>query len=102
MTGGRLFDMRRAGWPTGIAWEAAALRDERLVPTATLPPPRRMPCAVNVVWKGRVLLAPAGGVSITPDELIAGERVTVAPAGTLEDERAALGPRPAGDRWWWD
>jgi len=94
--------MRRAGWPTGIAWEAAALRDERLVPTATLPPPRRMPCAVNVVWKGRVLLAPAGGVSITPDELIAGERVTVAPAGTLDDQRAALGPRPDGDRWWWD
>jgi hypothetical protein len=51
---------------------------------------------------GRVLLAPAGGVSITPDELIAGERVAVAPAGTLDDQRSANEPRPAGDRWWWD
>ena len=94
--------MRREGWPTGIAWDAAGLRDERTVPTATLPPPRRMPCAVNAVWKGRVLLAPAGGVSIVPDELIAADRVSVAPAGTLDEERATLGRRPAGDGWWWD
>jgi hypothetical protein len=94
--------MRREGWQTAIAWDAAGLRDERTVATETLPPPRRMPCAVNVVWKGRVLLAPAGGVSIAADELIAADRVSVAPAGVLEDRRATLGPRPAGERWWWD
>ncbi len=68
----------------------------------SLPPPRRMPCAANVVWKGRVLLAPAGGVSIEPAELTAPDRVRIAPAGTLEDRRAANEPRPVGDRWWWD
>lgn len=94
--------MRREGWQTAIAWDGAALRDERTVPTATLPPPRRMPCAVNVVWKGRVLLAPAGGVSIEPEELIAADRVAVAPAGVLEERRSTSGGRPDGDRWWWD
>jgi hypothetical protein len=94
--------MRREGWQTAIAWDAAGLRDEATVATETLPPPRRMPCAVNVVWKGRVLLAPAGGVSIVPDELIAPERVSVAPAGVLEDQRSAVEPRPDGDVWWWD
>jgi hypothetical protein len=49
-----------------------------------------------------VLLAPAGGVSIVPDELIAPERVSVAPAGVLEDQRSAVEPRPDGDAWWWD
>jgi hypothetical protein len=94
--------MRREGWPTTIAWDATGLRDERTVATEALPPPRRMPCAVNVVWKGRVLLAPAGGVSIVPSELIAPDRVAVAPAGTLDDQRSANEPRPDGDRWWWD
>ena len=94
--------MRREGWPTTIAWDATGLRDERTVATESLPPPRRMPCAVNVVWKGRVLLAPAGGVSIVPAELIAPDRVAVAPAGTLDEQRSANEPRPAGDRWWWD
>lgn len=94
--------MRRAGWPTAIAWDAAALRDERIVPTETLPPPRQMPGAVNVVWKGRVLLAPAGGVSIVPAELVAPDRVAVAPAGIRDDQHAANEARPDGDRWWWD
>jgi hypothetical protein len=57
---------------------------------------------VNVVWKGRVLLAPAGGVSIVPEELIAADHVAVAADGTLDKERAAVGPRPGADRWWWD
>jgi hypothetical protein len=94
--------MRREGWARAIAWDAAGLRDERVVATEMLPPPRRMPCAVNVVWKGRVLLAPAGGVSIMPEELTAPERVAVCPAAEFEDRRAAIGPRPDGDRWWWD
>jgi hypothetical protein len=94
--------MRREGWQTALAWDARGLRDERIVATETLPPPRRMPCAANVVWKGRVLLAPAGGVSIVPDELIAPERVSVAPAGVLEDQRSAVGPRPDAAGWWWD
>jgi hypothetical protein len=37
-----------------------------------------------------------------PDELIAPERVSVAPAGVLEDQRSAVEPRPDGDVWWWD
>jgi hypothetical protein len=94
--------LRREGWPAAIGWDAGGLRDERTVATETLPPPRRMPCAVNVVWKGRVLLAPAGGVSIVPDELSAPDRVAVAPAGVLEEQRSAVGQRPDGDRWWWD
>jgi len=93
--------MGREGWQTAIAWDAAGLRDERTVATETLSPPRKMPCAVNVVWKGRVLLAPAGGVSIVPQELIAPDRVAVAPAA-LADQRATLPPPPAADRWWWD
>ena len=94
--------MRREGWQTDIAWDAAGLRDERIVATETHPPPRRMPCAVNVVWKGRVLLAPAGGVSIGPEELVAPERVSIAPAGALEDQRSSSAPRPGGAGWWWD
>jgi hypothetical protein len=94
--------MGRAGWQNAIAWDAAGLRDEATVATETLSPPQRMPCAVNVVWKGRVLLAPAGGVSIVPEELTAPERVPVAPAGVLEDQRSAVEPRPDGDVWWWD
>lgn len=94
--------MRREGWQTDIAWDAAGLRDERIVATETLPPPRRMPCAVNVVWKGRVLLAPAGGVSIGPEELVAPERVSIAPAGAIEDQRSSSAPRPGGAGWWWD
>jgi hypothetical protein len=94
--------MRREGWQTAIDWDAAGLCDEATVAAETLPPPRRMPCAVNVVWKGRVLLAPAGGVTIVPDELIAPERISVAPAGVLEDQRSAVEPRPDGDVWWWD
>ena len=99
--------MRREGWQTGIRWDASGLRDERVVPTETLPPPRRMPCAVNVVWKGRVLLAPAGGVSIVPEELIAADRVAVAAGGGLEEQRSSIESRPEkswpdGDRWWWD
>jgi hypothetical protein len=41
-------------------------------------------------------------VSIVPDELSAPDRVAVAPAGVLEEQRSAVGQRPDGDRWWWD
>jgi hypothetical protein len=94
--------MRRENWQTAIAWDATGLRDEQLVTTETLPPPRRMPCAVNVVWKGSVLLAPAGGVSIVPDELLAPERVSIAPAGALDDQRSSSEPQLGGNGWWWD
>jgi hypothetical protein len=94
--------MRRSGWQTTIAWDAAGLRDERIVATESLPPPRRMPCVVNVVWKGRVLLAPAGGVSIVPEELVTPERVAIADGQVLEDHRASGEPPPGGTSWWWD
>jgi len=94
--------MRREGWQTAIDWPAAGLRDERVVATETLPPPRRLPCAVNAVWKGSVLLAPAGGVSIVPEKLVAPEHVSTAPGGAFDAPRAAGEPAAGGHGWWWD
>lgn len=85
----------RAGWKLGV------LGDERRLPVETLDTPQQVQCAVNVVWKGSRMLAPAGGgVSIRADQALE-------PAQLLTDESGALAKQyeqavDASGAWWWD
>lgn len=85
----------RAGWNLGV------FADERRLPVETLDTPQQVQCAVNVVWKGSRMLAPAGGgVSIRPDQALEPDQL-------LPDENGVLAKEyekslDEGGAWWWD
>jgi hypothetical protein len=92
----------REGYYEKAAWQQGVLGDEKSLPTRTLPEPRHAPCAVNVVWTGARLLAPAGGVSIVPTDALDPARVVEVQDGQLSAAHDASAKRVEADRWWWD
>jgi len=92
----------REGYYEKAAWKQGVLGEEKSLPTQTQPEPRHAPCAVNVVWKGSRLLAPAGGVSIVPTDALDPKRVIEVQDGQLSAARDASAKRDDADRWWWD
>ncbi|HKD37579.1 MAG TPA: DUF1598 domain-containing protein [Pirellulales bacterium] len=94
--------MRRQDFYGRAKWQAATLRDERSLPIATLPTPKKVQCVVNAVWRGNRLLSPAGGgVSIVAEEALDDKRITKDADGKLAAREKALAAPPA-DAWWWD
>ena len=95
--------LRREDYYGRAQWHPGTLLDEESLPTETLTTPRQAPCAVNPVWKGDRLLAPAGGgVSIQPDEALAPERLLADRDGKLAAARDKQRAAPRGPGWWWD
>lgn len=85
----------REDWYARSGFTPIALVDEKLLAIETYHPPQRVPCPVNVVWKGSRMLALAGGgVQWLPDE-------GASPALRQAKEQEAPAKRPA-DLWWWD
>ena len=94
--------MAQEGFYDKAGWELGVLGDEKSLPTETQPAPKQAPCAVNVVWKGSRLLAPAGGVSIRPGEALEPARLLKDKDGKLAVERQNVNPPALAERWWWD
>jgi len=87
----------RADWHLGI------FGDEEALPVETLSNPRQVPCAVNVLWKGSRLLAPAGGgVSIRPSLALQDGLLLTDDNGLLAKQHEHVLKDPPRDRWWWD
>ena len=94
--------MRRHGYYALSDWDAATLRDEETFAVETLPEPKRAPCAVNALWKGNRLLAPAGGVSIRPDEALDEANVLTDDQGAVRRQRDEIHLPADASQWWWD
>ncbi len=94
--------LRRENW-TGLAdLRLELLLDSRRLPLAELPTPKQAPCAVNALWKGSRLMAPAGGgVSISPEQALAAENLLSDESGSLAAASKTLRER-AEEAWWWD
>ena len=89
--------MRKQDWYAKADWRAELLRNPSTFPIDRFSTPRQAPSVVNVFWKQRRMLAPAGGgVSIVADKAL--ENATR--DETLADKRVAI--QPIGDHWWWD
>ncbi len=84
-------------------WSLGVFADEEGLPVETLPAPKHVDCAINVLWKGNRMLAPAGGgVSIRADLALQAERLLPDSEGTVADAYRQMKGKPASDRWWWD
>ena len=95
--------IRKADLYGRLGWDAAVLRDEKLLPIETHPNPKRVACVVNSFWKGGRLLAPAGGgVSIVADDALTNENLLRDENGMLRAQYEQLAPAIPADRWWWD
>jgi hypothetical protein len=84
-------------------WSMPTLASEAALPVTRMRAPTQVEAAVNVVWKGSRLLAPAGGgVSISAEQALDPKRVRADEDGELAAGRKrAAGPSKA-ERWWWD
>ncbi len=95
--------IRRQDFDQRAACDLAVLRDDARLPVKLGPAPRRVPCAVNVFWKGARLLAPAGGgVSILPDDALAADQLLPDTRGAVHLLHSQLGQNVVRDSWWWD
>jgi hypothetical protein len=84
-------------------WDAALLMDNSVLPTDTVPTPKKAPCAVNSFWKGSRLFSPAGGgVSITPTEALNVSNLLPDDDGKLRSQQTQTAGSVPADRWWWD
>jgi len=84
-------------------WDQGVFADEAAFPIETHAAPKKAPCAVNVIWKGSRMLAPAGGgVAIQADKALE-------PSNLLTDDRGVIarmykdeGEKRPVEAWWWD
>jgi hypothetical protein len=88
----------QAGWTLGI-WA-----EEATYPIETNPTPKMVESAVNVVWKGRVLMTPiGGGVNIQPRLALQSDRLKRDEEGVVAKARSEVAPgQLAPGQWWWD
>ena len=95
--------MRQQDYYGRIGWSMQQFNSEAAIPVEVFAAPRRIPCNVNVIWKGSRLLSPAGGVSLLPHEALDPKRWQADDQGRLN---AVYGKTGDGDaqreRWWWD
>lgn len=95
--------MQQQHYADRAGWQMATFGDEVLLPVRTSRTPEQVEAAVNVVWKGSRLLAPAGGgVSIRAEQALATERILGDKDGKLRMAREKVGDGLPLDRWWWD
>lgn len=86
----------QAGWDLGV------LSDEERFAVRGQPAPKKAPCAVNSIWKGARLYAPAGGgVDIQPQLAFSSENLLPDDEDRLAEGRTANSPRDVPS-WWWD
>jgi hypothetical protein len=86
----------QSGWDLGIFAREAEYAVE------TLPEPKSVETAVNVIVKGNRFGTPiGGGVNIQPLQAFDESRVRTG-NGTIDDVRPKVDVRDLGDRWWWD
>lgn len=90
--------LRRADVYQRWEWSAEELLDDSRYPISRVPVARRVAPLVQAVWKGNRLIAPAGGVSIVPEELLDQAVVSDKPG---PDDPSARPPNTA-EQWWWD
>jgi hypothetical protein len=95
--------LERSDYYGRIGWRAELLRDESRLATETLPAPQQVQAAVNCIWRGSRLLAPAGGgveihphLALTPDKLLQDED------GAVAKTRGMATPAGNVEAWWWD
>jgi hypothetical protein len=95
--------LRTSGWYDRLDGELDLLLDAKSLPVASLPTPRKAPCAVNSLWKGSRLFTPAGGgVSLVPTRALAPESLLTDETGKLTAEHGKKAAAVPTDRWWWD
>jgi hypothetical protein len=85
-------------------WRLGMFADEATFPVETHVTPQYVESAVNVVWKGNVLMTPiGGGVHLEPLQALKSENVMADDEGkvTASYKTVSLKDLPAA-QWWWD
>jgi hypothetical protein len=96
--------LQQQDWYGQAGWTASLLSDEQRFPVATYPAPLRVDSAVNVVWKGNVLMTPiGGGVSIQASRALDSTHLRHEEKGSVSAARESLDLHSLdNDQWWWD
>jgi len=86
-----------------VGWKPDLLFDEDQLEIQVLPDPLETPCLANAVWKGQVLVAPAGGgVSIMASEAFSTENMKIDRTEHIVNQFEAIEMPADEDIWWWD
>lgn len=84
-------------------WKPDLLFDEDQFGIQVLPDPLETPCLANAVWKGQVLVAPAGGgVSIMASEAFSAENIKIDRSARIVKQFEAIEIPADEGIWWWD
>ena len=86
-----------------VDWTPDFFLDEKKFSIETMPDPKQCPCVANAVWKGHVLVLPAGGgVSINAARALTSKHLIKDKKGAIAkvQKEIQLGDDP--QQWWWD
>lgn len=86
-----------------VDWKPAHLNDEANLPIEIYADPRQAQCVANAVWKGHILILPAGGgVSINASVALSKKYLKVDESGSIERLSKSFELPADANRWWWD
>jgi hypothetical protein len=86
-----------------VDWQPAHLNDEANLPIEIYPDPQQAQCVANAVWKGHILVLPAGGgVSINASVALSKKYLKVDESGSIEKISKRIELPADANRWWWD
>ncbi len=86
-----------------VNFDAGLLLDTERLPTDKLAVPRQAPFAANAAWRNHRLIAPSGGVLVTPDDAWHAANIQIDKSNRLDKRRGLATQGLAGQtNWWWD
>ena len=93
---------RHQAWDR-VGWDGGILFDEQSLTTESYPVPMHVQTVANAIFKGEMLVVPAGGgFSINPAIALEEANVTIDKAGDLTTQRKSIRLPENDSTWWWD
>jgi len=96
--------IQHRGWYDKADWAMKTFRSEKRYGVEREREAKRVPTAVNAIWRGRTLMTPVGGgVRIEPTAALTSGNVLSDSDGRVESARKAIDvSKTRDDQWWWD
>jgi hypothetical protein len=95
--------IQQQGYASKAGWRMETFGSEQKFAVETYSAPKKVPAAINPVWKGSTLMTPiGGGVEINAAQALKSENQLADEKGKLAKAHEETKVKLAKGQWWWD